>query len=157
MCKVHKTLLSCHGFSLIEIIVSIAALSLVLGAGWFSFSFYAARQELQSGAARVSALIAEARGKTLAGEGGAAWGVHFDNDKAALFRAPNYQAGSADNKTEILPRRITVSAITFLNNEVVFARLTGASNAGSVTLAVRGNPSISKIISINALGVVESE
>ena len=146
-----------NGFSLIEIIVSIAVLTLVLGAGWFSFSSYAARQELQSGAARVSALIAEARGKTLAGEGGAAWGVHFDTDKAVLFRAPNYQAGSADNKTEILPRRITASAVTFSNNEVVFVRLTGASNAGSVTLAVRGNPSVSRTLTVNAIGVVESE
>lgn len=157
MCKLQKTLFSCHGFSLIEVIVSIAALTLVLGAGWFSFASYAARQELQSGAARVSALIGEARGKTLAGEGGAAWGVHFDADKAVLFRAPNYQAGNAENKTEILPRRVTASAVTFSNNEIVFARLTGASNAGVVTLAVRGNLSVSRTITVNTLGVVESE
>lgn len=146
------------GFSLIEIIVSVAAVALVLSAGWFSFSSYAARQELQSGAARVAALITEARSKTLAGENSSAYGVHFESDRAVLFRAPTYQAGSADNKTELMPRRITISAISFSGNEVVFKRLTGAATSvGSVTLSVRGNASVSKTVSVWLAGTIESE
>lgn len=147
-----------RGFSLIEIIVSIALLALVASAGWFSFSSYAARRELESGVARVVALLSEARSKTLAGENYSAYGVHFEPDRAVLFRAPTYQAGSADNKTEVLPSRITISTIGFSGNEVVFKRLTGAVNtAGSITLSVRGTPSVSRTISVNTLGTIETE
>lgn len=146
------------GFSLIEIIISVALLALVASAGWFSFSSYAARRDLESGAARVAALLSEARSKTLAGEGGSAYGVHFEQDRAVLFRAPTYQAGSADNRTEILPSRVSISAVAFSGNEVVFKRLTGAANAaGSIVLSVRGTPSVSRTISVNTLGTVETE
>lgn len=146
------------GFSLIEIIVSIAALALVLSAGWFSFASYAARQELQSGVARVAALITEARSKTLAGENSSAYGVHFESDRAVLFRAPTYVSGNPDNKTELMPRRIIISTISFSGNEVVFKRLTGAAvSAGSVALSVRGNASVSKIVSVSATGTIEGE
>lgn len=146
-----------HGFSLVEIIIGVAVLALVVSAGWFSFSSYAARRELESGTARVAALVSEARNKTLAGEGDSAYGVHFEQDRAVLFRAPTYQAGSANNKTEILPSRISISSINFSNSEVVFKRLTGAAlAAGSVTLSVRGAPSASRTISINALGTIET-
>ena len=145
------------GFTLLELVVSVAVSALILGAGWFSFSSYAARQELKSGSARVAALIVEARSKTLSGEGASAWGVHFESDKAVLFKAPSYSSTGADNKTETMPRRIIISSNTFSSNEVVFARLTASANAGSVTLSVRGNSSISKIIYVNTLGVVEGE
>ncbi len=145
------------GFALLELVVSVAVLALILGAGWFSFSSYAARQELKSGSARVVALMTDARSKTLAGEQGAAWGVHFESDRAVLFKAPSYNPTGADNKTETMPRRIIISANTFPSNEVVFARLTGSANVGSVTLSARGNTSVSKIISVNTLGVVEGE
>ncbi|TSC83439.1 MAG: Uncharacterized protein G01um101417_594 [Parcubacteria group bacterium Gr01-1014_17] len=147
-----------YGFTLLEVVVSVAILALVVSAGWFSFASYAARQELESGVARVMALITEARSKTLAGENSSAYGVHFESDRAVLFRAPTYQSGNADNKTEIIPRRIIISTISFSGNEVVFKRLTGAATAaGSVTLSVRGNSSVSKTVSVNALGTVESE
>lgn len=146
------------GFSLIEIIVSVAVLALVVSAGWFSFSSYAARQELKSGSARVAALIAEARSKTLARENSAAYGVHFESDRAVLFRAPTYAAGNADNKAELMSRRITISVISFSGSEVVFKRLTGAATAtGSITLSVRGNPSVSKMIHVGLAGTIDSE
>lgn len=146
------------GFSLIEIIVSVAALALVASAGWFSFASYAARRELDSGAARVAALITEARSKTLAGEGSAAYGVHFESDRAVLFRAPTYTVGNADNKTELMSRRISISTISFSGSEVIFKRLTGAAvSAGSVTLSVRGNASVSKTVSVGLSGTIEGE
>lgn len=146
------------GFSLIEIIISVAALALVVSAGWFSFASYAARRELDSGAARAGALITEARSKTLAGEGNAAYGVHFASDRAVLFRAPTYQVGSADNKTELMPRRITISSISFPGSEIIFKRLTGvATAAGSVTLSVRGNALVSKTVSVGLAGTIENE
>lgn len=147
-----------RGFSSIEIIVSVTALALVLSAGWFSFASYAARRELDSGAARVAALITEARSKTLAGENSSAYGVHFESNRAVLFRAPTYSAGSADNKTELMTRRITISTISFSGSEVVFKHLTGAAiAAGSVTLSVRGNASVSKTVTVGLAGTVESE
>lgn len=147
-----------HGFTLLEVMVSVAILALVASVGWFSFASYAARRELDSSAARVAALITEAQRKTLAGEDSSAYGVHFESDRAVLFRAPSYVSGSADNKTEMLTRRITIPTISFSGNEVIFKRLTGAAvSAGSVTLSVRGNSSVSKTVSVNALGVVEGE
>ena len=146
------------GFTLLEVVISITALALVLSAGWFSFSSYAARRELESGAARIAALITEARSKTLAGENNSAYGVHFEQDRAALFRAPTYISGSADNKTEMLARRAIISSIDFTNSEVTFKRLTGAAiSSGSVTLSVRGNPSLLKIITVESLGTIEVE
>ena len=146
------------GFTLLEVVVSVAALMLVFSAGWFSFSSYAARRELESGATRVAALIIEARSKTLAGENSSAYGVHFEQDRAALFRAPTYVSGSADNKTEMLARRTLISSIDFTNSEVVFKRLTGAAvSSGSVTLSVRGNLSLIKIITVESVGTIEVE
>ncbi|OHA28585.1 MAG: hypothetical protein A3C08_02425 [Candidatus Taylorbacteria bacterium RIFCSPHIGHO2_02_FULL_47_18] len=144
------------GFTLLEVVVSIAGLAMILSAGWFSFSSYAVRRELESGAARVSALITEARSKTLAGENNSAYGVHFEQDRAVLFRAPTYVSGSAENKMEILARRTLISSIDFTDSEVVFKRLTGGSvSSGSVTISVRGNPSLLKVITVELLGTVE--
>jgi len=146
------------GFSLIEIIISLVVLALVVGGIIFSFSSYAARKELQSANARVATLIAEARSKTLVGEGNVAWGVHFEETKAVLFKAPTYNPSTVENKIEAVQKRVYISSINFQNNQIIFARLTGAaSSAGSVILSVRGNSSLTKTISINALGTIESE
>lgn len=146
------------GFTLIEIIISIVVLALVVGGVVFSFSSYAARKELQSANARAAALIAEARSKTLAGEGNSAWGVHFEETKAVLFKAPTYNPSASENKTEAMPNRVYISSVNFQNSQIIFARLTGAaSSAGSVIFSIRGNSSPSKTISVNALGTIESE
>jgi prepilin-type N-terminal cleavage/methylation domain-containing protein len=146
-----------NGFSLIEVVISFAILSLVAWGVIFSFSSYSARKDLDSASARIVALVAEARSKTLAGESNSAWGIHFEETKAVLFKAPTYNPSGVDNKTEMIPRRVSISSINFQNNQVIFARLTGAANpSGSITLSVRGNASLSKTISVNALGTIES-
>jgi prepilin-type N-terminal cleavage/methylation domain-containing protein len=143
-----------NGFSLIEILVGVVIIALVVGGVGFSFSSYAARKELESAHARVIALIAHARQKTLAGEHAAAWGVHFETEQAVLFKVP-WNPSGVDNRVERMPRRASISSLAFTNDAVVFARLTGAANAGSVTLSLRRDASVFRTISVNALGIIE--
>ncbi|MBI2175409.1 MAG: type II secretion system protein [Parcubacteria group bacterium] len=146
------------GFSLLEIVVALGILSLLAGLGANAFFSARAKQDLNHATSEITALLREARSRTLASEDGMPFGVFFLADRAILFRGQAYSEGESAEKTVQMPPRIEIAAINLSGNKTVFERLLGnAVPAGDVTVRLRGDAGVSRVVVINADGLVYVE
>lgn len=144
-----------RGFSLLEIVVALGILSLLAGLGIRSFFSARAAQDLDHAVSEITALLREARSRTLASEGSTVFGVFFLADRAALFRGETYAEGEPAEKTVFIPARTEIAAINLSGSQTVFRRLVGnAEPAGDVTVRLRGTFDSSRLIIINVDGLV---
>ena len=82
--------------------------------------------------------------------------MHFENTRVVLFKGLSYSANDSLNISSSLHSLIIISNVALTGgSDVVFQRLTGeTAESGSVTLALVDNPTITKVISISGMGVV---
>lgn len=144
------------GFTLIEILVSLAILAVISVIGLNSFSSVNTDKALDLEAEKVISLIAKARALTLSAKDGAAYGVHFEERTAVLFRGPTYSSGALANQVQAFNDIVKLSAAALAGGgvEVLFAKLTGATaQSGTITLAAVRDASKTRVITIAATGV----
>ena len=146
------------GFNLLEILISVAILSLlaVLSVGYFSGLKRAIA--LDGVIESVASLTREARTKTLAPEDASAFGIHFEESRAVLFKGTEFTEGNPDNKAYLVPSEAKIFNISFTGGNLVFRRLTGEpQEAGSVSIGLRVDTSSSKTLFINTAGLIYVE
>ncbi len=147
--KLRKTYKNNSGFTLIEILIVTAILTLIMGMGLFlSFDFY---RGYLLGTERdlVVGVLEKARSRALANMFETSHGVYIDSDKFILFRGNNYTAGASTN--EDIPGNSIIQKSGL--SEIVFVGLTGLPVvAGDITLE---DGAKSKVISINNEGRIE--
>ena len=145
-----------QGFTLVEVVV-VAAIGAILTAILISsLPKLNASQALNGDALLVASIIRQARSQTLASKDASAYGVHFENTRVVLFKGLSYSANDSLNISSSLHSLIIISNVALTGgSDVVFQRLTGeTAESGSVTLALVDNPTITKVISISGMGVV---
>lgn len=148
---------SSRGFTLIEVLVSLAILAIISVIGLNSFSTVNTGKALDLETEKVVSLIATARALTLSAKDGAAYGVHFEERKAVLFKGPSYTVGAPSNQEQALHDAVRTSAVALAGGgaEVLFTKLTGATaQSGVITLAAVRDASKTRVITIAATGVV---
>ncbi len=129
-------LASPRGFTLLELLISIAVLALL---GTFivsGFSSYRESAALDQAVDEALELLREARSRALASEGASSFGVYFASTSVTLFPGGIYVAGNPSNTVVALPPGVTVTAISLSTTtaSAVFERLSGESRAaGTVT------------------------
>lgn len=151
--------LKASGFTLIEVLVSVAIVGLIATISVASFSTFEKKEALETDTGKVLALLAEARTQTLSAKDGAYFGVHFEATRAVLFKGGTYSAGSADNQAHPFDDEVTLASTTLSGggSEVIFKRLTGAtSQSGTITLASVRDAGTTRIITIAGTGVAYS-
>jgi prepilin-type N-terminal cleavage/methylation domain-containing protein len=147
-----------QGFSLIEFIIVIAIIGILVAIVVPSLSSFRNNQLLRGTTEELSGFIQEARSMTLSSHDSLQYGIHFEEDEAVRFSGTSYSAGAVDNEVFSIPQGMTISDISLFGagDDVLFERLTGQTDEyGTITLTLTAT-SAERIITISALGIVDS-
>jgi type IV fimbrial biogenesis protein FimT len=149
-----------RGFTLLELLMVIALLS-VLGVAGFAYFGGSARQaELSSTAKNIAETLRDARSRALTGQSGMHWGVHFVNSSTAgmyyyeLFPATSTYLGATNVVETIfyLPGGISfTSPAVGASTTIFFNKITGMTTTSSVTIA---SQTATATISVTPVGTV---
>jgi len=138
------------GFTLIEVLLSIAAITIIAGISVPIYRSFQIRNGLDIAAATIAQGARRAQLLAEASDGDSQWGVHVGTSTIAVFRGASYAArNAAYDETFEVPASVTPSGL----EEIVFERFTGAPLIpGTVTLTTNTNET--RTITINAKGMV---
>ncbi|MFC1751698.1 Tfp pilus assembly protein FimT/FimU [Patescibacteria group bacterium] len=148
------------GLSLVETILIIAISLTLLVIVTSGFKSLRNSQILTSGSEEIVSLINEARSKTLSSEQASQYGVHFELNRAVLFKGDTFVEPSADNKELIYSGFIEMSSISLNGggSDLVFERLTGeTAQNGMVTINLTNDLSKIREITIEPSGTISVE
>lgn len=129
-----------RGFSFVEIMVVVAVLLLLGAIAAISFQSLNERLLLRQAASDLAFHLEEAKAASVAGEGAAPHGVHFEADRYVVFTGEEYDVDDGANVTHLLDGRLSLDAdIIDGEDSIVFHRITGAaSNAATITVMTVG-------------------
>lgn len=148
------------GFSLIELIVVLALITIITRLVFTSFNALNSRQALDKEIDYVKTLIQKTRLDSLNSKNGATFRIQFQNNQITV-----YQSGTTTTAVYPFSKNVRLNTIGLTavsggaaTTTVSFAKITGLAGAqGTLTfgLIVGATTTISKSVVINALGTVE--
>jgi prepilin-type N-terminal cleavage/methylation domain-containing protein len=139
------------GFTLVEVLLSIAAMTIIAGISVPIYRTFQIRNGLDIAAVTIAQGARRAQTLAEASDGDSSWGIRVGTSTIVMFRGESYAArnGSFDETFE-MPASVTPSGL----GEVAFAKFTGEPLAtGSIILTTNTNET--RTITINAKGMVE--
>jgi prepilin-type N-terminal cleavage/methylation domain-containing protein len=148
------------GFSLIEIIVSIAITAVLVSIVTNSFQTAQIRKEQEGIVQDILASLEKQKSDTQAGKEGSNYGVKFNTTDFTLFKGTSYSSNSATNKVISLDSKFQIGeTISNANNIIYFSKLNGDANE-TATITVshisnRVSPQSLIIESSGAISVIE--
>ncbi|MBI4134317.1 MAG: prepilin-type N-terminal cleavage/methylation domain-containing protein [Candidatus Terrybacteria bacterium] len=127
-----------RGFTLIEVVLSVAIIMLVGAALLVSFAQLERSTALNRSSDGVSVFLRLARERTIAAENNAQWGVNVAVDQMRLFTGASFSGDAEDTFT--LPNGVTATAaLAGGGSDVVFDRIDGTTaTSGTITLTGPG-------------------
>ena len=139
-----------RGFTLLETLLSIAALGIIAGISIPLYQSFRVRNDVDIAAVTITQSLRRAQVLARASSGDAHWGVAIATSSITLYKGPSY-AGRDTSYDEMfdLPASITPSGLT----EITFTKFTGLpESAGTTTLTSSTNEV--RTISLNEQGTV---
>lgn len=140
-----------QGFTLIEVLLSVAIIGLLVGMSLPVYETYARRNELDVTTQGAVSMFRRAATYARGVNENAAWSVRIETDKMTLYQGTDYaNRDTATDETIVIPASITSS----YTGDVQFAKLTALpSPTGSMTLTSTTNDT--RTITLNAKGMVD--
>jgi type IV fimbrial biogenesis protein FimU len=145
------------GFTLLEILISMAILGIILVIMVSTFKLFANHQAINKDAENVIEALQEARALTLASQNASQYGVHFATSTVTIFTGATYNASTSTNKSVPLSSSATVLTISLVGggNDVVFQRLTGeTAQNGTIIVSSSATPQ-TRTVTIYKTGLIE--
>lgn len=154
-----------NGFSLVELLVVVASVSVLFALVSVNFLTARGRADLSTNANTLISEIHTQQIKSMTGDtegvGDAyEYGIHFDTSSYTLFQG-SYTEGAPNNYRVELPDGIEVSVINLPQSEIIFARGDGAivgfedtQNSLTVRNSITGED---KSVSFNKHGVITND
>lgn len=146
-----KTLYSAHrAFSLLEILIVIAIISLLASAGMGFYRGYMKEVELKSASKMIESDLRAMRSKSMIGESGYKWGVRFVKNTAGDY----YITFSTDGTNSTTTATTTLSAGVVFSDpatgfkEVIFNKITGTIATATTTSITTENRTATTTISV---------
>ena len=138
------------GFTLLEVLLSVATISVIAGIGIPIYQSLQVRNDLDIAAITIAQNFRRAQTLSQAMDGDTTWGVRMQSGNITLFQGASY-AGRNVNFDEVfdVPISIAPSGV----QEVVFTKFSGEPQiTGTVTLTTNTNET--RNITINEKGMV---
>ncbi len=138
------------GFTLIEMLLSIAALSIIAGIGVPVYQSLQVQSDLDIAATTLAQNYRRAQTLAQASDGDTMWGINVGSGYVTLFKGASYASrDSSYDENSDLPASVTPSGVS----EVVFTKFSGfPQTTGTTTLTSVGGGV--RDIHINAKGTV---
>ena len=145
------------GFTLLEILISIAVISVISVLVVSGFSSFRESAQLNEAQSQILGVLRDARNRTLSSEKNTQYGVHFETSQIVLFSGSSYSFGLTSNEPHLFPPITRISSISLGGPvDIVFARLSGSVSAsGTITIESISNTSKTKTITIISSGIAE--
>lgn len=139
------------GFTLIEILLSVAIISIVASLSLPILSSFNDRNDLDITAQGIASGLRRAQTYARGVNGDSQWGVRVQSGSATVFKGSSYGTrDTAYDETTTIPALLTPTGLS----DVVFSKLEGApSQTGTITLT-NTNTNETRAITINAEGMV---
>jgi len=140
-----------NGFTLLEVLLSVALISLIVGIGTPVYQSFQARNDLAVAANTIAQSLRRAQLLSQAVDGDASWGIHIGSGSVTLFQGISYAArNSARDEVFELAGSIAPSG----TSEIVYAKFSGIPQTiGTITLTSSANET--RNITINAKGTAD--
>lgn len=139
-----------RGFTLIEVLLSVAIISVLAGLSLPVYQSFNNRNELDIATQSLANALRRAQLYSRGMQNDSQWGVEIQPDAATLFKGNVFASrDTAYDEPTVIPDSITVSG----DSEILFAKLSGAPDAAaSITLTSINNDT--RTVTINAKGTV---
>lgn len=139
-----------RGFTLIELVLSVAVLSIILLISIPLTQRYVVRNDMEVLSNIIVQDLYRAQNLARAGENNGNWGVYLQGGSATVFQGDSYASrNQAKDETYSFSSSITIAG----QQEYVFAKFSGRlSVPGSTTLTINND---SRVISVGSNGVIE--
>lgn len=139
-----------HGFSLIEMLLSVMIIGMITAISVPLYNSFLARNDLDITSQQIAEAFRRAQVYARGVKNDSAWSVEVQTSAITLFKGTVFASRDTTyDETIALPGSVTASGLS----EVRFALLTGLPNTtGTVTLT--SNASETKTVTVNAEGMV---
>jgi len=146
------------GFTLLELLITIAILSIISALTLWHWSGYKGREALSKDKMGIMAFMEEARSLSVASKNNSEFGVHIASSTITLFEGSSYSAGAPENINYSMNSAVEIYSINLSNGgeDIVFNRLSGEnSDFGNIILRLYNDSNASTTITILKSGVVQ--
>ncbi len=146
------------GFTLLEILIVLSIVVILSAAGVSGYRTFGKSVEISSLTQSISAELRLMQAKSMSGESGLKWGVHFVNgatDYYELFSTPTDYASASTTvtATTTLPRNVSfLEPTSGQSKDIIFNKITGNTTATSVSII---SENVTKSIQVTAIGTVD--
>jgi prepilin-type N-terminal cleavage/methylation domain-containing protein len=156
LAAISYTLKASQGFTLMEIVVAIAILSVLATIGFVQLGPLRENTDINSARQHMLVTLQLARSQTVASLDDTVYGVHFESDRYVLFKGTTYDANASDNEAHELGSGIEIFDIAVGGgSDVVFNRLDGSTDtSGGISLRLIDDPATTSTITILSSGLV---
>lgn len=137
-----------HGFTLLEVLLSVAAIGILAGFSLPVFRTMLTKNDLDIATVTTAQTLRRAQVLSQAIDGDTSWGVKVQSGSITLFKGTSF-AGRDSSFDEVfeVPTNVSISGIS----EIVYAKLTGLpQTTGNTTFSTEND---TKTISINEKGM----
>ncbi|HEU4677670.1 MAG TPA: type II secretion system protein [Candidatus Paceibacterota bacterium] len=145
-----------NGFTLAELIVVAAIVSLLAVVSLAVLSNLSSASALRAGSGEVYRALLSARASTLASNGDTVYGVHLTTTSVTRFTGTAYVPGAASNQVYTFERDVNATGTLAISGaDIVFERLTGTPSASGTVYVRSGSGNGTSTIIIEGSGLIE--
>ena len=138
-----------HGFTLIEVLLSVAIISLLAGLALPVYQGFQGRNDMASTSQSITETLRRAEAYARSGNNNSQWGVNFQAGTVTLFSGTSFATRTtALDETLSIPVGITLS----YTGDIIFTKVTGAPQA-TLTQTLTSSDS-TRTVTVNAEGMV---
>lgn len=139
------------GFTLLEVLLSLALISLIIGMGAPLYQSFQVRNDLHVSVVTLANALRRAETLARGGDGDTSWGVHIESGAITVFRGASFSVrDAAYDETFTVPTSISPSGML----EFVFSRFTGFPSASGTT-TLTSSIGETRTVTVNTKGMVE--